>query len=416
MNFLQLIKETAVFAWQSLLGNRLRTLLSLLGVVIGIYVIILIFTAFDSLKKNIYDSISSLGTDVIFVEKWPWESDGWDYPWWKFWQRPQADINEVQEIKSRAKTVGDLAFEATSNKTVSFKGKSISAAEIVGVGEDYERVQSIGVGEGRFFSHNDIQRGANVVVVGAEIAEGLFGSAQLRNQDIFIAGKKMRVIGVLEKKGSGLFDGAGPDVKVYIPYKSFERIVDIKSWRVGRKIIVKNNPNYTTAEMREELRGVMRAIRKLPPKKEDNFALNEPSMITKQLSGIFITLNAVGFFIGGLAMLVGGFGVANIMFVSVKERINIIGIQKSLGATRAFILLQFLFESLMLSLAGGFIGLLFVYLTSLLVQYLADFQLILTTKNIFTGIIISSIVGVVAGYAPARSASKMDPVEAIRSN
>ncbi len=416
MNFFVLIKETAVFAVQSLLGNRLRTLLSLLGVVIGIYVIILIFTAFDSLKKNIYDSISSLGTDVIFVEKWPWESDGWDYPWWKFWQRPQAEIKEVYEIKNRATTVGDISFEASSNKIVSFKGKSVPSATLLGVGEDYEKVQNISIGQGRFFSTNDIQRGANVAVVGTTVAEGLFGDANLKNQDIFIGGKKMRVIGILEKEGAGLFGDGGPDVNVYIPYKTFEGIVDIKSWRVGRKIIVKTNPNYTSDEMREELRGVMRAVRKLPPKKEDNFALNEPSMITKQLSGIFITLNAVGFFIGGLALLVGGFGVANIMFVSVKERINIIGIQKSMGATRAFILLQFLFESLMLSLAGGIIGLIFVYLTSLVVQHLAGFQLVLTIKNLLTGVIISSIVGIVAGYAPARSASKMDPVEAIRSN
>lgn len=416
MNFLQLIKETFVFAGQSLLGNKLRTMLSLLGVVIGIYVIILIFTAFDSLKKNIYDSISSLGSDVIFVEKWPWETEDWDYPWWKFWQRPQANINEVAEIRNRAASVGDISFEATTNKKVSFKGRSIPAATLIGVGEDYEKVQSLSIEQGRFFSNSDIQRGANVAVIGATIAEGLFGDASLRNQDIFISGKKVQVIGVMKKKGSGLFGESGPDVSIYIPYKTFEGIVDIKSWRVGRKIIVKNNAHYTIPEMRDELRGVMRSIRKLPPKKEDNFALNEPSMITNRLSGIFITLNAVGFFIGGLAMLVGGFGVANIMFVSVKERINIIGVQKSLGATRSFILLQFLFESLILSLLGGLIGLVLVYLTSLLVQNLTSFQLILTQGNIFTGIIISSLVGVVAGYAPARSASKMDPVEAIRSN
>lgn len=397
----------------SLVANRLRTLLSLLGVVIGIFVIILILTAVDSLKKDVNESINSLGDDVVFIHKWPWEG-GFDYPWWKYFLRPQPELEEVDDVIKRSSYAEFVSYRTVTNRPVKYRNNNAPSAEINGIWVNYEKIQNVPVGRGRYFTEQEIRGGRNVVILGYKIAEGLFENRDPIGETVKIKGRNYEVIGVLEREGQSLL-GTGDDAKVFMSYNSIRTLVDLNNWRVHKEILVKPRPNITSDELKGELTGVMRSIRKLHPKEENDFSLNEASMISKEFSGLTTVLNIVGWVIGGFALLVGGFGIANIMFVSVKERTNIIGIQKALGAKRAFILVQFITESVMLSIIGGFIGMFLVFLTALVIRQISSFNMVLSGANVFIGVFVSSITGFLAGIIPAYTASRLDPVEAIRS-
>lgn len=397
----------------SLVANRLRTLLSLLGVVIGIFVIILILTAVDSLKKDVNESINSLGDDVVFIHKWPWEG-GFDYPWWKYFLRPQPELEEVDDVIKRSSYAEFVSYRTVTNRPVKYRNNNAPSAEINGIWVNYEKIQNVPVGRGRYFTEQEIRGGRNVVILGYKIAEGLFENRDPIGETVKIKGRNYEVIGVLEREGQSLL-GTGDDAKVFMSYNSIRTLVDLNNWRVHKEILVKPRPNITSDELKGELTGVMRSIRKLHPKEENDFSLNEASMISKEFSGLTTVLNIVGWVIGGFALLVGGFGIANIMFVSVKERTNIIGIQKALGAKRAFILVQFITESVMLSIIGGFIGMFLVFLTALVIRQISSFNMVLSGANVFIGVFVSSVTGFLAGIIPAYTASRLDPVEAIRS-
>ncbi|MBW7937158.1 MAG: FtsX-like permease family protein [Flavobacteriales bacterium] len=253
-----------------------------------------------------------------------------------------------------------------------------------------------------------------MTIIGHTIGSGLFEDENPIGKSIKIQGKKFEVIGSLEKEGESLI-GTGADSKIYIPYPAIRGLADLNNWRVHKEIVIKSKPNISNAELKDEITGIMRSIRKLKPGEEDNFSLNEASLIAKEMSGITNILNIVGWIIGLFAILVGGFGISNIMFVSVKERTNMIGIQKALGARKVFILLQFLVESLVLSLIGGLLGLLLVFIASIIVQAISTFNLALSLNNVLIGIFISAIVGIFSGLMPAYSASQLDPVEAMRA-
>lgn len=411
--FLNTLFESIRMAWSSLIANRLRTSLSLLGVVIGIFVIIFILAATDSIKKDVNDSISSLGSEVIFIHKWPWEF-GADYPWWKYMLRPQPEVEEVDEITKRSQLSEYISYRTVINRPVKYRNNNVESAEINGIWLNYEKVQNIQIGQGRYFTDQEIRGGRNVTILGYEVADGLFEGKDPIGQTIKIKGRNFDVIGVLEKEGESLL-GTGDDGRVFISYTCIRTMADMNNFNIQKEILVKGKPDVPKDELKGELTGIMRSIRKLRPAEENDFALNEPSMITKGLSSITIILDIVAIVVGGLALLVGGFGVANIMFVSVKERTNIIGIQKALGAKRFFIMTQFITESILLSLFGGLIGILLVYLGSLAVQSVSTFNLVLSFANIVLGVIVASLTGLISGIIPAYSASRLDPVEAIRS-
>jgi len=297
------------------------------------------------------------------------------------------------------------------NRTVKHLNSSYENVNISAISYDYDKVMSLDIQEGRYFTSVEAQSGRNVAIIGAKIAETLFPNQDPIGQSIKVFGNNAAVIGILAKQGGGSF-GNSTDEQVYVPVNFARNYVNMRN--VGTAIMIKARPNISNQQLRDELTGIMRSLRKIKPGDENDFAINELSVINQGLQAFFSGLAAIGWIIGAFSLLVGGFGIANIMFVSVRERTNIIGIQKAIGAKNYFILLQFLFEAVFLSLLGGIIGLLLIFVGIQIFQDSMSFKLILTQHNIMIGLVISTIIGLISGFIPAWVASRLDPVEAIR--
>ena len=377
----------------------------------GIFCVISVFTVFDSMENSIRKSIASLGSNVLYIQKWPWAMGG-DYPWWKYWQRPEASLDDMREVEKRSNLADAIAFMVQVNKTVKYQNSYAENIGVMGVSQDFDKVWKFELADGRYFSLTESASGNNIAIIGADLATDLFREGDPIGKKIKIFGRNIEVVGVIAKEGEDFF-GNSNDKVVYLPINYFKTLVDLRD--MGSTIVVKAKPLVSNEELRDELTGLMRSIRKQKPSAEDNFAINETDIISKGFDSLFKVIAMVGWIIGGFSLLVGGFGIANIMFVSVKERTNIIGIQKALGAKNYFVLLQFLFEAVFLSLIGGIFGLVIILILTLLVSNLTSFHLILTQGNIFLGIGVSAIIGLISGILPAYSASKLDPVEAMRT-
>lgn len=408
---LRLIRESYLFAFQAIIVNKVRTILSLLGITIGIFCVISVFTVFDSMEIAIRKSIASLGSNVLFVQKWPWSMGG-DYPWWKYWQRPEPSLEDMKELEKRSALSESIAFMIQVNRTVKYQSSYIENVGVMGVSQDFDKVWNFELASGRYFTPGESASGKNIAIIGADIASELFREGDPVGKRLKIFGRNIEVIGVITKEGEDFF-GNSNDKAVYVPVNYFKTVIDIRD--MGSTIVVKARPMVSNDELRDELTGLMRSIRKIKPSAEDNFAINETDIISKGFDSLFAVIATVGWIIGGFSLLVGGFGIANIMFVSVKERTNIIGIQKALGAKNFFILFQFLFEAVFLSLIGGVFGLLIILGLTVLVSSTTDFHLTLTLGNIWLGIGVSAVIGLISGIVPAYTASRLDPVEAMRT-
>ncbi len=413
MILFKLIHESFLFAVGSLVVNKVRTILSLLGITIGIFSIIAVFTVFDNLENSIKTEINSLGNDVLFIQKWPWAMGGGDYPWWKYLQRPEPRFREMDQILKRSNTVDKATFMFNVSRNVYYRNNVVESVQIMAVSQDYIKVMPLEIGDGRYFTEQESHSAKNAAILGYDIARNLFGGSEAIGKRVKVFGRKLDVIGVVKRKGDDIF-GNSPDKVVYVPAEFAKGLVDYR--HIGSTIIVKAKPNVGIDEMKDELTGIMRSIRKLKPAADDDFALNQTDVISKGFDQLFGVISIVGWIIGGFSLLVGGFGIANIMFVSVKERTNQIGIQKALGAKNYFILLQFLFEAVFLSLMGGVVGLLLVLILTWVMGGLFDFSMTLSMKNIILGLSVSALIGFVSGFIPSWSASRLDPVEAMRSN
>ena len=416
MFFLIQIKESFLFALGALRQNLLRTLLSLLGVTIGIFSIISVYTVVDSLEKNLKQSLSFLGSDVIYVEKWPWTFTNPNYAWWDFWKRPTSNYEEFSYLRKAVKNHDGMAvFRTKPGNVVKFGSNSVAGVALQGVTYDFNKVSDVNIKEGRYFSEKEIEVGTNVVIIGNDIAENLFPHISPIGKDIKIRGLKFRVIGVIEKVGESIMNvGANADVNCITPLFFFDKLFSNSRYGPEGRLAFKGKQNDEGLETLEsEIVYALRRYRGIKPSEENNFAVNRPEMITGMVTSIFDAISVAASIIGMFAILVGGFGIANIMFVSVKERTNIIGIQKSLGAKNYFILGQFLFEAILLSLIGGGTGIFFVYLITLIPQDVLE--LFISFSNVFIGLTISCVIGLLSGFIPAFMASKMDPVIAIRS-
>jgi putative ABC transport system permease protein len=411
MVMLRLIFESLIFAINAIVINKVRTILSLLGITIGIFSIISVFTVFDSMEISIKKSFESLGDNVLFITKWPLIGDA-KMPWWKYWNRPEPTVKEMKEIQKRSQGSENVTIMFNLNKTVKYGNNYINNASVEAVSQDYNQVIHFELSEGRYFTPIESTGGRPVVVIGNDIATSLFESLDPVGRRISFMGRKLDVIGVFKKEGNDSF-GNSHDNVVLIPIEFAGDLIDVRN--TGMTIIIKAKPNVSTDQLKDELTGIMRSVRKLKPSAENNFDISEISLLTSFVENLFGVISIVGWIIGGFSLLVGGFGIANIMFVSVKERTGQIGIQKSLGAKKYFILMQFIFEAVFLSLIGGILGLILVFVGTYIGADLIKMDLILTTKNIMIALGVSGFIGFIFGFIPAYSAARLDPVKAMRS-
>jgi putative ABC transport system permease protein len=414
MLFLRLSFESLRFAADALRTNLLRTILSLLGVTVGIFAIIAVFTVVDSLETKIRDSMNFLGRDVLYVQKWPWGFGG-EYPWWKYFQRPEPTQREFRELERRLTGATALALmTGGGDNTIKYGNSSVPEVTVNGVTMEYNRITDFDLTKGRYFTQTEMDASRNVAVIGAELADGLFPQESPLGKLIKVRGQRFQVIAVMARQGENMF-GASSDKQIFVPFGAMSKMYTVGGQSgLGVTIAVKGRrEDAGLQELEYELRGTLRGIRGLRPRDDDSFSINRPELAADAVGQLFGVIGIAGWVIGGFAILVGGFGIANIMFVSVKERTNIIGIQKSLGAKNYFILFQFLFEAVFLSLFGGAAGLLLVFGITLIPQ--DALPLFLTAGNIALGLGVSAVIGILSGIIPAVMAANLDPVLAIRA-
>ena len=419
MYTLRQIFESFRFAWRALKSNILRTVLSLLGVTIGIFAIIAVLTLVDSLEKNIKDSLNFIGTNVIYVDKWPWlaDNDG-EYRWWDFWRRPNSSYNEYKFLQENLKYSSSIAIYADRGRmTVKRDNTSISDVRLVGGSEGYDNIFTVNIDRGRYLTTDEIAGGRDVAIIGFEVAKTLFPNDDPIGKVVKIKNRKFTVIGTVKKEGQSFMGTPSNDYVTIVPYATFRKLYQTGSGRwdeMESSIGIRGlESDIGLVELENEVRGIMRTRRGLRPADKDNFAINRPEALANIIGNLFDVVGIAGWIIGGFSILVGGFGIANIMFVSVKERTSVIGLQKSLGAKNYFILFQFLFEAIFLSLIGGLAGLFLVYLITFIPM--GSLVVTLTIKNIVLGLTVSTVIGLVSGIVPAALAARLDPVIAIRA-
>ena len=416
MLLLRLILESFSFAGDSLRANKLRTFLSLLGITIGIFAIISVFTVIDSLENYIRSSLNSLGNNMVYIQKWPWTppEGETEYPWWRYLNRPVPDMDEAEELIRRSQYAENAVYFFGFNATVQYENSSADNTEVLATTYDLIDTWSLELDRGRYFTESESHSGVAMALVGSELVDRLFGGLDPVGREIKLQGHRLLIIGTYKKQGTDMF-GTSMDKRVHIPVSYAANLVDFKNRDRGQTINVKSKPNAGRDEFIAELEGIMRSLHRLKPMEENDFAINEVSAISTRFDAFFVVFNMAGWVIGGFSILVGGFGIANIMFVSVKERTRIIGIQKSLGAKKYFILLQFIFESVILSLMGGVVGLFLIFLGTTIFSYVSDMTIAMNVGNVITGLMISGVIGVLSGFLPALSASRLDPVEAMNT-
>lgn len=411
--YLRLLSESFAFAINALRNNKLRTLLSLLGVTIGIFSIIAVLAAVDSLDKKIKSDLSGLDKNTIYLFKFSFGPS--DVPQWKRQQFPNIKYSEYEYLKGSLNNLDAMAFQLfTGRESIKYETETVSNVNVVPVSYEFMDIQKLNFEKGRFYNESESNSGAPVIVLGYEIANSLFGSSDPLDKKIRLYGQKLTVIGVLKKQGAGTF-GESNDLQAFVPVNFVRRLYGDNNDAMTPVLLIKPQKGIDIDAFKAELSQKLRAYRGIKPGEIDNFFINVLSGFTDLIDGIVGTMNMVGWIISGFSLLVGGFGIANIMFVSVKERTNLIGIQKSLGAKNRFILFQFLFEAVILAVIGGIIGLLMVWGVALIMTSALDFEFVLSMSNVILGTSLAAIIGLVSGILPAISASKLDPVEAIRS-
>jgi putative ABC transport system permease protein len=412
--YLRVLKESFNFAINALKNNKLRTMLSLLGVTIGIFSIIAVLAAVDSLEKEIKGSLSSLDQSTMIVTRFSFGPT--EVPQWKRQQFPDVTYEEYEDISRNLPDLEAASFVLNvPNEPIKYQENTANDVGIAAVSWEYYDIEALQLEEGRFFNQAESVRGAPVIILGHDVAESLFPGGDPMGKRVRLYGRKFTVIGLLEKMGQSLF-GGGHDSNVFVPVNAVRRIYGSNSRGTFPQIVIKPESGVDNAEFVALLEQQIRNNRGLRREEINNFFVNQLKGFTDFIDNITGQMNFIGLIISGFSLLVGGFGIANIMFVSVKERTNLIGIQKSLGAKNRFILFQFLFEAVILAVIGGLIGLFLVWVISLLAsQFTGDFQFVLSPWNMFIGTAVSAVIGLISGIVPAISASKLDPVEAIRT-
>ncbi|HMQ62198.1 MAG TPA: ABC transporter permease [Flavilitoribacter sp.] len=411
---LRIIRESISQALQQLRGNKLRSFLSLLGVSIGIFCIIGVLSAVDSLEDNVRGSLEKLGNDIVYVKKWPWADVGND--WWKFLKRPNPSHDDYLALREKSRLSQLVSFHVVVGfKTLKFGSSSVDGALLFASSMEFPEMFKLEFDKGRYFSPSEYNYGSNKIVLGYKVAEELFRDIEPIGREVKLQGKNYEVIGIIEKAGKDLINPLDFDEAILVSYPNGRSLANLKARQIfDATITVKAGDNVKLENMKDEVRGILRAKHRLKPRESEDFSLNELSMISKIFDSFFAVLNILGIIIGAFAMLVGVVSVANIMFVSVKERTGIIGIKKALGAKQYVILLEFLIEAVILCLLGGAIGLFLIFVTTKILTAAVGFDFYIDLGNVTLGVMASVAVGVIAGIIPALRAARMDPVEAMR--
>ena len=397
---------------QELKVNKLRTALSLTGVAFGIFCIIGVLATVTSLETNIQNEIKSLGTNTIYIDKWDY-SGGPDKPMWKFRARPVMKYEDVALIKVRSQLLDNITYLVRAADNITYGDNTIQNASVYGIIEQQAAIQPINFEAGRYISDAEFNSGSAVGLIGYDNAEKLYGEAdRALGKQFEIKGKHVTIVGIIKKEGKD-FIGWDYDNCIMIPYKFCDQFIDIQN--SNPVIIAKGKEGVTPAALMDELEGIMRQVRRLSPTQEDNFTLNSVEAFSKAVTGLFGTVDFVGALIGVVSLIVGMFGIANIMFVTVKERTAVIGLKKAIGAKQRSILFEFLLEAALLCLAGGAFGLVFVYILALVLTNLANFPVFISLPLLAVTVVICIVTGILAGIFPASRAARMDPVVAIRS-
>jgi putative ABC transport system permease protein len=412
---IQIVSSSLKMALMELWKNKLRTFLSLFGITIGIFCIIGVMATLGSLEHNIQSEIKSFGTNTIYLDKWDYSSGGdGQYPWWKFIKRPSPKFEQIEQIMERTPSAKYAAFKINRQADVEYEDNALKNVLLYGFTDDFSNIQPVEIMYGRYMSPSEFQQGTNAAVIGNEVAEQLFVRPERAvGRMITTKGKKIIIVGVIKKQGNQMLGGWQLDDAVVMPYRYARTIMDERN--AEPLILVQGLDNLPIAVLKDDLKGAMRAINKLSPAQEDNFSLNDVNEWSKAFEAAFSGINMGGMLIGGISLIVGLFGVANIMFVSVKERTSQIGLKKAIGAKSHIILIEFLLEAAFLCLIGGFIGLALVLGLTKILSGAFNFPIYISTSNLVTAISICFVVGVLAGIIPAIIAARLNPVVAIRS-
>ena len=395
--------ENFSMAFSSVLSNKTRSLLTALGIIIGVFSVTLMGTLISGLDRSFEGSMSMLGRDILYISRYEWFGD---QEWWEVRNRPRMKIEYVNKIKNKSRYALAVAPVMQRSAELSSKEDNIRT-EIFGTNIDYIKTISANIKEGRFFSNSDDRKGRRVTVVGHGIKDVFFKGKNPIGEDIKIDGEKFRIIGVLEKQGKflGLFS---VDNQAIIPQGAYLRLFSRRGWtRLSVKV-----PEQKIEEAKDEIYSIMRQIRGLKPNQKDDFAINQTKAFEKQYNSIKIAIAGTGFFITMLSLVVGGIGIMNIMFVSVTERTREIGVRKAIGATKNMILSQFLMEAITICLAAGIIGLIFAYITSLIINNFFPSTMPLGLSIL--AVLMSIIVGVISGIIPSYKAANLDPIDSLR--
>ena len=412
--YLRVFKESFSFALNALRNNKLRTFLSLLGVTVGIFSIIAVLAAVDSLDRKIKGSLSALDSNTMYLASFSFGPT--EVPRWRREQFDNVSYEEYRQLKEGLYDAKHVAFQLfVQRENIRYEAEQVSSVNTVVVSNEFADIQVLEFEKGRFYTEAESNSGRPVVVIGSEIAKSLFGEFEPIGKRVRLYGQKFTVIGVVKKEGSGLF-GDSNDISIFLPANYVRNRFGDNNANIRNIVVIKPKKDADIAGLKAEVIQIMRNKRGLKPDDIDTFFISVVSGLQDAIDGIIGALNIIGWVISGFSLLVGGFGIANIMFVSVKERTNLIGIQKSLGAKNRFILFQFLFEAVILAVVGGLVGLLLVWLIAVIMNgVVEDFEFVLSFWNMALGFGLSTLIGLISGVIPAISASKLDPVEAIRT-
>jgi putative ABC transport system permease protein len=414
LRFLDIIWSSFKIALQEFRSNKLRTFLSLFGITIGIFCIISVLSTVGSLEYAIQKDIKALGTNTVYIDKWEYGGGDGEYPWWKYVKRPEPKYEEMRIIKQKVPAAANVAFALQGNGNVEFGDDFVSGINYYGVTEEFVNIQPVEVAWGRYFLQNDYDQAANSVVMGYIVAEKLFGKPEeALNQEITIKGKKANITGIIKKQGKSIMGGWEYDNSILL-VRGFMKQIIVEKF-AQPIIMVQGREDVPMAALKDELAGAMRSLRKLKPTQADDFSLNDIESFSNAMSDVFSGVNKGGWAIAGLSLIVGMFGVANIMFVTVRERTSQIGLKKAIGAKRSTILTEFLLEAAFLCILGGLIGLLLVFILTKIFSLATGFPIFISVDIMLLAVGICILVGVLAGIIPASIAARMDPVVAIRS-